>query len=107
MNSVTYLRRLRSQLTGATNVPASRYEITAELPNGDWVWTTCVVDPANTPPPGHPARRLSTVVKDYHDMLAFAIDFAFGRGGRVHHIEKLSAAGGHAPPPNPPGWDFV
>jgi hypothetical protein len=30
----------------------------------------------------------STEVRDYHDMLAFAIDYAFLRGGRVHHIEK-------------------
>jgi hypothetical protein len=67
----------------------ARYEITVELPNGDWVWTFCVVDPNRAPPPGHPARRLSTVVEDYHDMLAFAIDYAFQKSGRVHHIEKL------------------
>ena len=50
----------------------TNYEITVELPNGDWVWT----------------RRL---FNDFHNMLASALDFAIVRGGRVHHIERLPA----------------
>ena len=71
----------------------ARYEITVELPNGDWVWTRCLLTPsapANTLAPSTSSRATSTEVRDYHDMLAFALDYAFLCGGRVHHIEKLS-----------------
>lgn len=53
----------------------TKYEITIELPNGDWVWKRCQIG-AND-------------IRDYHDMLAAALDYAFAQGGRVHHIEKL------------------
>lgn len=48
----------------------TRYEITVELPNGDWVWTQ---------------RELA----DMHEVMVCALDFAYVRGGRVHHIERL------------------
>lgn len=56
----------------------TKYEITIELPNGDWVWTRCEVS-------------------DFHTLITHALDYALSRGGRVHHVEKLGA--------NPPtGW---
>ena len=52
-----------------------KYEITVELPNGDWVWTHYVAS--------------GGYKNDYHAMLDYALEFAFNQGGRVHHIEKL------------------
>jgi hypothetical protein len=51
-----------------------RYEITVELPNGDWHWII-----------GNYA--------DYHAMIEDALAYAgtFGHEARVHHVERCSA----------------
>jgi hypothetical protein len=47
-----------------------RYEITVELPNGNWVWTIGTFD-------------------DYHQMIICALDYAASKGARVHHVELI------------------
>ena len=47
-----------------------RYEITVELPNGDW---TCTIGQFD----------------DVHDVLVAALDYAASKQARVHHIERI------------------
>jgi hypothetical protein len=51
-----------------------RYEITVELPNGDWHW-------------------IIGTYADYHAMIEDALAYAgsFGHEARVHHVEKCSS----------------
>lgn len=49
----------------------TRYEITVELPNGDWIWT-------RTAP-----------LRDFHELCEVALDYAKFKLGRVHHVEKI------------------
>jgi hypothetical protein len=59
-------------MSAKTTAQTLHYEITIELPNGDWRW-----------------RRIEAT--DFHEVLAMALTLAdTHKGGRVHHIQKLA-----------------
>ena len=47
-----------------------RYEITVQLPNGDWVWSR-------------------DTFNDFHEVLIYALSYADALVGRVHHMERI------------------